>query len=330
MPISDQLIQLLNLLADGQFHSGTELAGVLNVGRSAVWKHLHALDGLGIELVGVSGRGYRLLRPLQLLDRRQISGQLEARAKTLISELEIYSAMASTNGYLMELARNTQSTGRVCLAEYQTAGKGRRGRAWISPFGHNIYLSVLWRYQSGPGAIAGLSLALGVAVAKALSRAGVQGVGLKWPNDIYWRERKLAGILIEVSGESSGPCHAVIGLGLNVYLPEQQGEAIEQAWVDLRHILGDEALGLRNRLVALLLNEILPVLADFEEQTLQAYIDDWRNLDCMRGKPACIYIGEQLFSGVVRGVDARGLLLLEDDRGTLRTFASGEVSFRPV
>lgn len=330
MFISNQLIQLLNVLADGRFHSGTELARVLNAGRSAVWKHLHALDGLGIELVGVSGKGYRLQWPLQLLDRQQIDAQLDARAKALISELEIYSAIASTNGYLMELARNTQSTGRVCLAEYQTAGKGRRGRRWISPFGHNIYLSILWRYQNGPGAIAGLSLALGVAVARALSRAGVQGAGLKWPNDIYWRERKLAGILIEVSGESSGPCHAVIGLGLNVYLPEQQAEAIEQAWVDLRQILGDEAMRQRNRLVALLLNEMLPVLADFEALTLQAYIDEWRSLDCMRGKAADIYIGEQVFTGVVQGIDAQGLLLLEDNQGSTRAFASGEVSFRPI
>ncbi|AEG00095.1 bifunctional biotin--[acetyl-CoA-carboxylase] ligase/biotin operon repressor BirA [Methylomonas methanica] len=328
MSISDQLIRLLNLLADGQFHSGTELASVLDVSRSAVWKHLHALDGLGIELVGVSGKGYKLQRPIQLLDRQQISGRLESRAKALISELEIYPAIASTNGYLMQLAQRSQATGRVCLAEYQTAGKGRRGRTWVSPFGHNIYLSILWRYQNGPGAIAGLSLALGVAVARALSRAGVQEVGLKWPNDIYWRERKLAGILIEVSGESGGPCHAVIGLGLNLYLPEQQAETIEQAWVDLRHIMGDDVMQQRNRLVALLLNEMLPVIADFEEQTLRAFIGDWRKWDCMRGKAVSIYIGEQAFTGIVRGIDEQGLLLLEDEQGKQRAFASGEVSFR--
>lgn len=330
MPISDQLIRLLNLLADGGFHSGTELAAALDVSRSAVWKHLQPLHELGIELVGVSGKGYRLQRPLQLLDQQQILGQLEKRVKTLLSELEIYPTIASTNGYLMDLAQRTRSTGRVCLAEYQTAGKGRRGRTWVSPFGHNIYLSILWRYQNGPGAIAGLSLALGVAVVRALSRAGVQEVGLKWPNDIYWRERKLAGILIEVSGESSGPCHAVIGLGLNLYLPEHHAETIDQAWVDLRHISGDEVMQQRNNLVASLLNEMLPVLADFEEQTLGAFIDDWRKLDCMQGKAVSIYIGEQAFTGIVHGIDDQGLLLLEDDQGKVRAFASGEVSFRSI
>jgi len=330
MSISDQLIRLLHLLADGRFHSGTELARALDVGRSAIWKHLQALDGLGVELVGVSGKGYKLQRPLQLLDRQHILDQLGPRAEALISELEIHPAIASTNGHLMELARHVPAAGRVCLAEYQTAGKGRRGRTWISPFGHNIYLSVLWCYQTGPGAIAGLSLALGVAVARALSRAGVQEVGLKWPNDIYWRGRKLAGILIEVSGESSGPCHAVAGLGLNLYLPERQAEPIEQAWVDLRHIMGEEVMRQRNRLVALLLNEILPMLADFEQRTLQGFIDDWRNFDCMRGKAVNVLIGEQAFAGIVRGIDDQGLLLLEDHAGRVRAFASGEVSFRPA
>lgn len=328
MSISEQLLRLLNLLADGRFHSGTELARLLGVSRSAIWKHLRTLDELGVEAVAVSGKGYKLHWPLQLLNRRQIDAQLEPRAQALISELEIYPALASTNGYLSALAQQSRAAGRVCLAEYQSAGKGRRGRGWISPFGHNIYLSILWRYQNGPGAIAGLSLALGVAVVRALSRAGAEEVGLKWPNDIYWRDRKLAGILIEVSGESSGPCHAVIGLGLNLYLPESQAEPIEQAWVDLRQIMGEAVMQQRNRLVALLLNEMLPVIADFETRTLQSFIDDWRSLDCMRGKAVSVYIGEQAFTGVVRGIDRQGLLLLEDDAGKLHAFASGEVSFK--
>lgn len=328
MSISEQLLRLLNLLADGRFHSGTELARLLAVSGSAVWKHLQALDELGIELRAVSGKGYKLQWPLQLLNQQDITGQLEPRAKACLSQLEIYPALASTNGHLMALAQHGQATGRVCLAEYQSAGKGRRGRSWVSPFGHNIYLSVLWRYQNGPGALAGLSLALGVAVARALSQAGVTEVGLKWPNDIYWRGHKLAGILIEVSGESSGPCHAVIGLGLNLYLPKSQAEPIEQAWVDLRQIMGEAVLRQRNRLVALLLNQMLPVIADFERQTLQNFIDDWRNLDCMQGKEVNVFVGEQVFAGVVRGIDPQGLLLLEDDAGKLRAFASGEVSFR--
>lgn len=328
MLISENTKQLLALLADGHFHSGTELARVLAVSRTAVWKHLQALADLGVEVSAVSGKGYKLQRPLHLLDSRQIDTYLDERAGGLISQIDIFPVIASTNAYLSELALGGQFAGRVCLAEYQTSGKGRRGRTWVSPFGHNIYLSVLWHYAEGPAAIAGLSLAMGVAVVKALRNLGVEEVGLKWPNDIYWRDRKLGGILIEVSGESGGPCHAVIGLGLNLYLPQQQAESIEQDWVDLQQILGDGVIQHRNRLVALLLNEMLPIIADFDPLTLLECVNQWRDFDCMRDRMVTIFIGQQRFEGVVKGIDDQGFLLLEDDAGQVRPFASGEVSFR--
>lgn len=326
--ISPKLKMLLQALADGRFHSGTELAQLLGISRSAVWKQLSALSELGVELLAVSGKGYRLQRPLQLLNPRQIEQHLDVRAKQLLGQLEIHDQIHSTNTHLLESARLGGDSGRVCLAEQQTAGKGRRGRQWVSPFGHNIYLSVLWRFQGGPAAIAGLSLAVGVAVVRALRGLGVADAGLKWPNDIYWRQRKLAGILIEVSGESSGPCHAVMGLGLNVYLPEQQAESIEQDWIDLHSILAESALGKRNRLVAELLNQLLPILADYELRPLAHYIEEWRRYDCMQGKQVNIFMAEQVYSGVVSGIDEQGLLLLKQEDGQNRAFASGEVSFR--
>ena len=320
--------QLLALLADGEFHSGTALAHLLAVSRSAVWKQLQCLEAWGIEIVAVTGKGYKLQRPLQLLDQTQIQSALLPAVDALIQRLEVHDELASTNSYLLDIAQQQPASAWVCLAEYQTAGKGRRGRTWVSPFGHNIYLSLLWRFQDGPAAIGGLSLAIGVAVVRALRQAGIAEAGLKWPNDIYWRGRKLAGILIEVSGESSGPCHAVIGLGLNLYLPFVQAEAIEQAWVDLQQIVGEQFALQRNRWVALLLNEIVPVVADYPTRKLSDYVNEWRNYDCMSGQAVNIFMGEQVFAGIVRGVDDQGLLLLEDDAGNLRTFASGEVSFR--
>jgi len=326
--LSASLQQLLLLLADGQFHSGTELAQSLAISRSGVWKQLQALEALGLELTAISGKGYRLQRPLHLLQRQSIEEQLLPSVLETIRQLDIFPVIASTNGYLVQLAQKSPLSGCVCLAEYQSAGKGRRGRSWISPFGHNIYLSLLWRYQSGPGAIAGLSMAVGIAVVRALRQAGVEGVGLKWPNDIYWQQRKLAGILIEVSGETSGPCQAVIGIGLNFYLPPQQAAAIDQAWVDLQTILGENVMQRRNSIAALLLNELMPVVSNFEQQTLQHYLDEWRSFDCMAGKTATVHIGEQRFTGCVRGIDDQGLLLLEVEAGNVRRFASGEVSLR--
>lgn len=329
MSISPTSRQLLVLLADGRFHSGTELAAAVAVSRSAVWKHLQALADLGLELMAVSGKGYKLSRPLELLDRRLIEQCLDQSALACLRDIEIHDVITSTNSYLLDAAQRHCGSGMVCLAEYQSAGKGRRGRRWVSPFGHNVYLSILWHYQNGPASIAGLSLVVGLALAKVLRQAGIEEIGLKWPNDIYWRSRKLGGILIEVSGESGGPCHAVVGIGLNLYLPEPQGQVIDQAWTDLAQILGS-ASAERNRLVASLLNALLPLLAEFESKTLSGYLAEWRGFDCMLGKPALVSVGEQQFHGIVRGVDEQGMLLLEQIDGQLRRFASGEVSLKPT
>jgi BirA family biotin operon repressor/biotin-[acetyl-CoA-carboxylase] ligase len=327
MLISATTRQLLQLLADGQFHSGTELASTLNISRSSVWKHLQALSELGLEVIAVTGKGYKLPQPLQLLDKALIEAQLSPASSALLHDLEIHPVITSTNSHLLAAAAQHCGSGQACLAEYQSGGKGRRGKQWISPFGSNIYLSVLWRYQNGPAAIAGLSLAIGVAVVRVLRQLGIEEVGLKWPNDIYWRGRKLGGILIEVSGESGGPCHAVIGLGLNLYLPEQQAQAIDQAWVDMQQI-NPAAMPERNRLVALLLNQLLPILAEFEDCGLPMYLEEWRGFDCLVDKAVTLSFGEQRIQGVVRGVDDQGMLLLELDNGQLRSFASGEISLK--
>lgn len=329
MSLSATSKALLALLADGRFHSGTDLAVAVGISRSAVWKQLQSLDELGLLLTAVSGKGYRLQQPLELLDASRIRQALSSQAAILLDALELHDVMVSTNSHLMASAQQQAPSGLVCLAEYQSAGRGRQGKRWISPYGHNIYLSLLWRYQQGPAVLAGLSLAIGVGVIRVLRQLGIEDTGLKWPNDIYWRGRKLAGILIEVSGESSGPCHAVIGLGLNVYLPSSQGQAIDQAWVDLQQILGP-SLPSRNVLVASLLNTLLPIVADFDSRTAAAYLNEWRSYDCLLGLPAVLSMGAQAFHGIVQGIDDEGLLLLEGEEGSLRRFASGEVSLKVV
>lgn len=331
--VSSSQKKILAILADGQFHSGTELAEKIGISRSAICKQLNSLTELGLEFNAISGKGYRLERALQLLSETDINLLLNPNTRSLINELEIYDSIHSTNSYLSDKAQLddidiTDNTGIVCFAEYQTAGKGRRGRDWVSPFGSNIYLSILWNFQNGSASINGLSLAIGVAVIRALNDCGIGGVGLKWPNDIYWQGKKLAGILIEVSGEASGPCHAVVGLGLNLYLPEEKAQSITQDWVDLSQIMPNTAVVIRNRLAATLLNHLMPVIANFEEDTLESYLNEWRQLDCMKGKYVNLFIGQQAFTGIVKGIDNNGLLLLENEQGEIKPFASGEVSFR--
>ncbi len=326
MLISDKQKKILTLLADGQFHSGTELAQALGVSRSAIWKQVNALTVLGLQYSAVSGKGYRLDKPLEFLTVAKIDAYLDNQTKILISSLVIYDQIDSTNRYLVELAQQQAASGQVCFAEHQTAGKGRRGRQWVSPFGSNLYLSILWRFQQGYASTTGLSLAIGVAVIRVLHQYPIPDVGLKWPNDIYCKGKKLGGILIEIAGETEGPCAAVIGLGLNLFLPDAQAQSITQAWTDLSKVTGQTTIE-RNRLAGELLNQLLSVLAEFESIGINAYLDEWRRYDCLKDHPATLFIGEQPFVGVVRGINDNGLLLLEHSDGKLQAFASGEVSF---
>lgn len=326
MNISDKQKKILGLLADGEFHSGTELAEILGISRSAVWKQLNGLAELGLQHSAVSGKGYRLDNALELLVASEIKDAVNEQTGALIASLEIHDQIDSTNRYLVERSQNNALSGSVCFAEYQTAGKGRRGRQWVSPYGCNIYLSILWRFQRGPAAISGLSLAIGVAVIRALKQHQINDVGLKWPNDIYSQGKKLGGILVEVSGETDGPCSAVIGLGLNLFVPEAEARSINQAWTDLSKITGQQRLS-RNKLAGALLNHLLPVIAEYEGVGIKAHLDEWRDYDCLGGKSATLFIGEQQFEGIVQGIDDNGMLLIERPDGNVQTFASGEVSF---
>lgn len=330
MLLADKQKKILTLLADGEFHSGTLLAETLGISRAAVWKHTKQLsEQLDLTITAVSGKGYRLDNALELLAVEKIEAALNKQSKALISGLEIHDQIDSTNRYLVEQARQQATSGWVCFAEQQTAGKGRRGREWVSPFGSNIYLSIGWQFpQGGYAAIAGLSLAVGVTVIRALREQHVDEVGLKWPNDILCQGKKLGGILIEVTGESDGPCSAVIGIGLNLFLPESKAHTITQAWTDITQITGQRAA--RNALAGSLLNHLLPVLAGFETVGIKAYLDEWRRYDCLKGLPATLFIAQQAITGIVEGVNDDGLLLLKRDNGTVQAFASGEVSFSGV
>lgn len=326
MAISDKQKSILKVLADGEFHSGTELADRLKVSRSAVWKQLAGLTDLGLPYLAVKGKGYRLEKALELLSETAIISGLNPVVQPFLQKLVIHDQIDSTNAYLVQQAQEGFPSGTVCFAEHQTAGKGRRGRQWASPFGSNLYLSILWRFQQGYASTSGLSLAIGISVIRALQELQIQPVGLKWPNDIISAGKKLGGILIEVSGESEGPCSVVIGLGLNLYLSDIAAQGITQAWTDVCKIQPNFAVS-RNQLAASLLNHLLAVLADFETVGMMHYLDEWRQYDCLQGQAATLMIAEQSYPGIVLGIDNNGLLLLQHPDGKIQAFASGEVSF---
>lgn len=318
--------RILQSLADGRFHSGAELGAELGISRTAVWKQMARVQALGLELHAVRGRGYRLSQPLELLDKATIAAHLPARARALLTGLDIHPQLESTNTYLRSALPAGGRSGYACLAERQTQGRGRRGRAWVSPFGANLYLSVGWRFSGSAANLGGLSLAVGVAAARALADAGVSELGLKWPNDLIWQQRKLGGVLLELAGEAHGPCDVVVGIGVNVSMPRSGGALVDQPWTDLRSILGDRCPS-RNQLAAQLLGETLVSLAQYEQRGLEGFLGDWRQRDIVAGREVELQLPQQRLAGTALGVDESGALLVRMGAST-RRFASGEVSLR--
>src|SRR5687768_256770 len=272
--------QALRLLADGEFRSGEEMARSLGVSRASVWNALHGLDAAGVELYRVRGRGYKLATPLALLEYEIVLRHLGAGASKF--GIQLLDVAESTNTLLLQRAQGGAPTGTMIAAEWQTNGRGRRGRAWHSALGAALTFSLLWRFQQGAGFLAGLSLAAGVALCRALSNLGVRDASLKWPNDILWRGRKLAGILIELHGDMLGPSAAVIGIGLNCRLPDALRERIGQPAADLA-----EASGVppdRNRALAVMLLELERMLVTFAADGFATVRDEWHRRHVHQGK----------------------------------------------
>ena len=318
--------ELISTLADGRFHSGENLGTLLGVSRAAVWKRLRQLKlEYGLEVDAVKGRGYRLKEPLDLLNASTVHQQLSELGVSNDLPLHLHLAIPSTNSWLMHQGTLGAASGTVCLAEHQTAGKGRHGRQWISPFGRNIYLSMLWRFDLPPTQLAGLSLASAVGVLRALRELRCDEAGLKWPNDILWQQRKLAGLLLEVSGEASGPSQVVIGLGLNTWLGEE-GSLIGQPWVDLCSI-PNVLKQPRNHLAAMLIKHLRDVAESYQREGLAAFLDEWHQYDLMIGKQVEIRSANHSQWGEHLGIDRQGALRLKVD-GVEKLFHAGEVSLR--
>ncbi len=315
---------LLRRLADGRFHSGQHLATDLNITRTAIWKQVRRLREKGLEIHSVTGRGYRLRQPLEWLDRTSIEQALKLPLGCPEPVLELHTCLDSTNTYLMQNARRLGSA-HTCLVETQTAGKGRLGRRWVSPFGCNIYLSTLWRFSTGTAA-SGLSLAVGVVVVQALQEIGFPELQLKWPNDILWRGRKLGGILIEGISEHQGDNVVVIGLGINLWLPSKAASGIDQPWVDGRTILGH--LPRRNLTIAKIMSRMLALLGRYEDQGLTTWLDDWRRLNCVLGRQVQVVQNDRSYTATAIDVTEDGLLLLEDQAGRSRVLMAGDVKLR--
>ncbi len=318
---------ILPLLASGDFRSGQELAEQLGVSRTAVWKQVNRLaQDCGLPIESVKGKGYRIAGGVDLLEAPLVTAAMNPQSRNLLDRLEVLDTIDSTNAEVMRRAEAGCAPGLVCTAEQQTAGRGRRGRQWVSPYAGNLYLSLLWEFGQGAAALEGLSLAVGVAVARGLEQLALPTVQLKWPNDILYRGEKLGGILIEMSGDVDGTCRVVIGIGINVSMPAAAAGAIDQAWTDIRSSTAGQ-VPTRNRLLAALLDQLLPLLADFEDKGFARWREDWLAFDAFADAEVVLHSGNTTVAGIARGVDDRGALRLQTTTG-IQSVYGGEISLR--
>ncbi len=314
---------ILRLLADGKFHSGEEIARHFSVSRTTVWNALQHAEQMDIEVFSVQGRGYKLPQPVTLLDEQSILNTLDKYGASL--HLEVHDHLASTNSYLMQNISVAKHA--TCVAaNLQTSGRGRRGRSWHAGLGASLTFSLLWRFQCGASALSGLSLATGVALIRSLHELGITGSQLKWPNDVLINQQKLAGILIELQGDMEGPSTAVIGMGINLNLPDSLKQQIDQPVTDLASAINSEINP--NQLLGTLLKHLTDVLAVFEQGGFAALREEWSQHHAYHEQTVRMLMPDgREIHGIVQDVAEDGSLLITTADG-LQRFMSGEISLR--
>lgn len=320
-------VALLKILADGKYHSGTDLGLKFGISRAAIGKTIKKIEqNYDLTVFAVKGKGYRLQQPLDLLDENIIQLKLTQQTSKLLSQLEIFFDIDSTNRYLNNKSIDGASSGYLVLAEQQTKGIGRRGRNWVSPFGSNLALSLLWRFQIGAAQLGCLSLFIAVAIVRALQKAGVKDAGVKWPNDIYWKNKKLAGILLEMRGELSGPSAVIIGVGLNISMPpsNEDVKSIDQPWIDLETILGKKVN--RNEFTAFVIDALFDVLNEIPDKQ-NILLEEWQRMDVLKNQNIEVVFADKTICGTAIGINREGALRVLHE-GKEIVCHSGDVSIR--
>lgn len=321
---------LIKRLSDGKFHSGADLGVDLGVSRAAISKAMKKINALGLEVHSVKGKGYRMESAVSLLDADQIRNEVSRKSASKIQDLQILNSIDSTNSYAMRCIQEdllSPEPGKytVTLAEQQTSGKGRRGRHWVSPFAQNVYFTMVRLVDTGVIKTEGLSLVIGLAVVRALKSLGVGDLAVKWPNDVLSENKKLAGILLEVSGDVTAVCHLLIGVGINSRCRPEDMEDVSQPWTDIYQVTGKHFD--RNILAARTLTHIMQAMDELETHGFRNFQEEWQQVDVMMGKQVELISGTNSQFGVARGISEQGALLFEDATG-VRAVSGGEISLR--
>ena len=318
--------EIIKILCDGKYHSGSSLGEKLGVSRVAIWKHLKSMEQAGLDIKRQRGVGYKLPNKLELLSVRSINEHLSAEATEALGQIVILGTIDSTNAFVKRLSKEHKEAGIVALAERQTAGRGRHGRRWLGSFAGSVNLSIIWEFESGTTSLEGLSLAVGVVVRRALNHMGVVGVQLKWPNDLFLSRKKLGGILLEVLGDPSGPCSVIVGVGINHRISCSVRQNIDQPSTDI--FSETQCYVSRNALCATLISYLTELLKSYESTGFSVYQDEWQQLDVTHGEKCTIEIGQKTFTGTAIGVDKNGAIILRTETGEELKFFGGNLSLR--
>ncbi|MGJ8694561.1 MAG: bifunctional biotin--[acetyl-CoA-carboxylase] ligase/biotin operon repressor BirA [Thalassotalea sp.] len=316
--------RIIEQLASGDFCSGEQLGNELGISRAAISKHIQALTEMGLDIFRVTGKGYCLSQALNLFEKDKIIAYL---AGEQVPVIEIFHDLDSTNSHLLRKVPHHISDRQICITEFQHAGRGRRGRQWISPFASNIYFSQYRFLEQGMSAAMGLSIVAAIAVFDTIKELYHHDVQLKWPNDVYLNNKKLAGILIDLEGQPLEACHCVIGIGINLAMPENSAKLVDQPWSDLSEIT--DVVVDRNQIVASLSKHLNVRFLQQQRSGLSGMLDLWHQHDIYFNQPIKIITGSKQTFGICRGVDGQGALLMEID-GVTSPVYGGEVSLRPA
>ncbi|MBP9792311.1 MAG: bifunctional biotin--[acetyl-CoA-carboxylase] ligase/biotin operon repressor BirA [Rickettsiales bacterium] len=314
------LVEIVKCLSGKVPVSGNNIAQKLNISRSAVWKAIKKLQSYGI-LIKSHKNGYYLDEELVLLSPQSIISNLGNIQKI---NLEIFETIDSTNQYYLDNHVDHNTT-HVCLAEYQSNGKGRLGRTWTSPFGQNLYLSICTFIDTDLSTLGGLSLVVSLAIAKTLKTLTQDDeIKVKWPNDVIYKKQKLSGSLIQLISEQNGLCKIIIGVGINVNMIKSQSIDIKQDWCSIRNIINQSIN--RNIVAAKLITNILDYFNIFRKNGFEYFIDEWEKTDCFFGREVSLYNNEQTITGIEKGVNRNGQILLSTN-GLTTAYSCGETTF---
>jgi len=311
---------LIDALAKEGFHSGQALAKEFSMSRAGISKWINKLRDAGYDIHSVPGKGYCFAPYVQPLDTDKIKAQLKGKASCIINR-----ETGSTNEDVKRFFRANLGNRVFATTEKQTQGRGRRGRVWHSPYAQNIYFSLGLKLDLAISELSGLSIVVGLAIADLLKQKSIP-IQLKWPNDIYLEGKKLGGILVELEGAFEPPCNVIIGVGLNINMP-QQDQQIDQAWHCLSEFSGQVIN--RTELLIELYQQLTTYITEFCEHGMSQFADKWSQYDLYYHQPVQLMSGEQVQTGTNLGINEQGGLRLQTETGEVQ-INGGEISLRPV